>query len=85
MIRLVPPAGRLLILAGVLALALAACGRRGQLEPPPDPSAPRATASAAADDDAPESLVPSASPTPPRRARQGYTIPKEPFVLDPLL
>ena len=32
--------GRLLALAGMLALLVAACGRYGPLEPPPDPNAP---------------------------------------------
>lgn len=31
---------RVLVAAACLALALSACGRRGALEPPPDPNAP---------------------------------------------
>ena len=36
------PAGRALVLAGALLVALSACGRRGALEPPPDPSVAQA-------------------------------------------
>lgn len=88
---------RVLCLAGLMALALAACGRRGALEPPPDPSVPQAqgqtagTATAADDDETdglntPGSTLPSPVGTPRRTgAARGYTIPKEPFILDPLL
>jgi predicted small lipoprotein YifL len=85
------PPGRLLLTAVLLALSLAACGRRGPLEAPPEAAAvsaqPRAQARAASDDDGEEvadATLPSPVPTPRRRSR-AYTIPKEPFVLDPLL
>jgi predicted small lipoprotein YifL len=42
--RFVRPA-RLTTLAALLALGLAACGRYGPLEPPPDPNAPPKPAS----------------------------------------
>jgi predicted small lipoprotein YifL len=37
------PRARLKAFAAVLALCLAACGRYGPLEPPPDPNAPKPT------------------------------------------
>ena len=91
--------GRALLMAGMLVLALSACGRRGP------PEAPLTSAELAAqqqreqrlvaqgqagqvedDDDEARDLavVPSPVPTPRRRSR-AYTIPKEPFILDPLL
>ncbi len=97
---LTPSSGRLVLVAGLVALALAACGRRGQPEPPPDPSVsaaqrqaagqslPSAQPTQAADGEEAETetFVPTANPTPQRRgARRGFVIPKEPFVLDPLL
>ena len=99
---LTPSSGRLVLVAGLvaLALALAACGRRGQPEPPPDPSVPAArrqaaaqglppaqAAEAAGDEEAEtETFVPTANPTPRSRgARRGYVVPKDPFILDPLL
>ena len=84
------PPGRLLLTAAVLALSLAACGRRGPLEAPQAAAVspqPRAQAQAASDDDGEEvaeATLPSPVPTARRRSR-AYTIPKEPFVLDPLL
>jgi predicted small lipoprotein YifL len=104
------PAVRSILIAGAVLIALAACGRRGALEAPPDTSAtppgppsqasrtarpgrpdtetvPAATA--ADDEDTEESeiaqqIVPTPVPTNRRRSRS-YTIPKEPFLLDPLL
>ena len=121
-------AGRSLLIAGLLVLGLAACGRRGSLEPPPDPAAIAAEREKAAqrerlkgtpgrgapsgrsapalegetnvpgqaqvadggDADDPVAEGPGASPTaalgPTRkRVRQPFVIPKEPFILDPLL
>jgi predicted small lipoprotein YifL len=98
---------------GALLLALAACGRRGALEAPPDASAAPVRAVGARDTittrsgRAPEgqtnapgqaqveddgealddAVVPSVVPTPPRAGgrKRGYVIPKDPFILDPLL
>jgi predicted small lipoprotein YifL len=85
------PPGRLLLTAALVALSLAGCGRRGPLEAPPEaaavPAQPRAQAQAASDDDGEEvaeATLPAPVPTARRRSRT-YTIPKEPFVLDPLL
>jgi predicted small lipoprotein YifL len=106
------PAGRVLLLAGGLVLALSACGRRGQLEAPPDPAVPRAqpsqpkagaatgaprvarTAAASGegaeditdegDETNAQAVLPGVNPAPRRRSR-AIVIPKEPFILDPLL
>jgi predicted small lipoprotein YifL len=127
---LASPAGRSILIAGLLVLGLAACGRRGALEPPPDPVAIAAERQKAAqrqalrasqnrgsvpsgqsapalegqanvpgqaqvadggDADDPEAEGPAAaSPTAAlgatrKRVRQPFVIPKEPFILDPLL
>lgn len=71
---------RISLVATALVLALAACGRRGPLEPPPDPSAPKQQKA----DDSEQSLLPTASPTGRKKAK-GYTVPNQPFILDPLL
>lgn len=117
---------RLALLAGAVALALGACGRRGRPEPPPDPAAPAATqkqgvsgkvqaggrggavsrtepettpttltnrplaATQNTSDDDDEEDDPSAGvspqPTPTGRKRvRAYQVPKQPFLLDPLL
>jgi predicted small lipoprotein YifL len=60
-------------LIGTLALGVAGCGRRGALEPPPDPSAVQKPASASNGEPAARKPVPPITP------------PKTPFVLDPLL
>jgi predicted small lipoprotein YifL len=88
--------GRALLVAGMLVFALAACGRRGAPEAPltaaevaaqqQSAQARQARAQAAAEDDDDEPrgvMVPT--PTPTRRRARGYTIPQEPFILDPLL
>ncbi|GJE37457.1 LPS translocon maturation chaperone LptM [Methylobacterium persicinum] len=113
------PALRLLAVAGLAALALAGCGRRGALEPPqasatapaaatngagsavktgrilPDSiglgggqAEPDAEAVRAGDELAPSAIPPSGSEAPvqtTKGAKRGYRIPKEPFILDPLL
>ena len=113
MIPTVSASGRLALLAGIIVVSLAACGRRGPLEAPPDPAAAAAqrqreevrrkrqgavpTANptgaatagltevpAVAQARRPEGTTPV--PTPQSGARKrGVTIPKEPFILDPLL
>ena len=102
---------------GLLALACAACGRRGALEPPDAlaPSVQRSTGNpviaspralpdsvglgtggperdpeaVAAGDQLPASATPATSGDVPittsRGAKRGYSIPKQPFILDPIL
>jgi predicted small lipoprotein YifL len=76
------PVPRLVMAAGLLALAVSACGRRGALEAPPDPSAPSQQSA----EPAPGAL-PSPIGTPNQSAsrRAPYVKPKKPFILDPLL
>jgi predicted small lipoprotein YifL len=62
-------------LAVLIALALAACGRYGPLEPPPDPNAPPKPASST-----PGNLNSLAKPSIPP-----IVPPKQPFFLDFLL
>jgi predicted small lipoprotein YifL len=73
--------GRQLVLVSLIALAVAGCGRRGTLEPPPGLAAPTATGDekpvAGGSDVA---LTPSKPHTPP--PIQPGT---QPFILDPLL
>ncbi len=64
----------IVVLIGLLASSLAGCGRRGGLEPPPDPSAVAAK---------PNDQSPAAGL---RRAKNvPIKPPHEPFILDPLL
>ena len=85
---------RVLLLAGLFAVALPACGRRGAPEAPltsaelaAQQQSAQARQQAQADDDdddeVREVIVPT--PTPTRRRSRGYTVPKESFILDPLL
>ena len=85
--------GRALLIAGLIVLSLAACGRRGAPEAPltaaelaAQQQGQQRQAAAADDDDdeAGNAAVMTPVPTPRRRSR-AYTIPKEPFILDPLL
>lgn len=74
---------RIALIAGLLALGLSACGRRGALEPPPDPSAPQQQTSGQA---RPEGPLPSPVGTPQsKNTNRGFTIPKDRFILDPIL
>ncbi len=111
---------QILFVAGLSALTLAGCGRRGSLEPPPTAGAPAATTAPTgnpssvktarilpgsiglgggqaepeaeavrAGDELPASAVPPAGTEAPiqtsKGAKRGYRIPKDPFILDPLL
>jgi predicted small lipoprotein YifL len=73
--RLIRPA-RLKTLAVLLALGLAACGRYGPLEPPPDPNAPPKPANSSNPATMNGLSKPSIPPIVP---------PKQPFFLDFLL
>lgn len=65
------PKPRAALLAAAAALVLAGCGRRGDLEPPPDPNAVQTPA--------------NKHDLQPHRTSQKITPPKKDFVLDPLL
>jgi len=71
------PRARLKTLAAVLALCLAACGKYGPLEPPPDPNAPPKPANSSAN---PSNMNVLAKPSIPP-----IVAPKRPFFLDFLL
>ena len=86
---------RLVLMAGLLALALPGCGRRGAPEAPltaAEIAAQKQTGQAQgqqaqADDGEDDGVrgVTVPTPTATRRRSRAYTVPKEPFVLDPLL
>jgi predicted small lipoprotein YifL len=71
---------RVALIAGLAILSLSACGRRGALEPPPDPTATAETTTIEG-----QGTLPSPVGTPRSRPNRGYTIPDKPFILDPLL
>lgn len=82
--RIESPAGagyRMLILAGVAVagLALAGCGKRGPLEPPPDSTDAKPKTEQGAPVGVPGGFKGGTRRVSPIRA------PKEPFILDPLL
>jgi predicted small lipoprotein YifL len=70
---------RILLVAGLITLALTACGRRGAPEPPPG------TATAAPVQAQPDGTLPSPVGTPRRNRLGGFVTPNRPFILDPLL
>jgi predicted small lipoprotein YifL len=75
---------RALLVAGLITLSLAACGRPGALEAPPDPNA--APAQQGTDGTGvSQGALPSPVGTPSRTANRPITKPKTPFILDPLL
>lgn len=76
------PSLRAVVLGAVLLVALAACGRRGALEPPPDPSAPKEQQTEAGGSGISGGGAPIARGKSTQRA---ITVPKTPFILDPLL
>ncbi len=77
-IRLTRCAG---VLTVVILAALAGCGRRGALEPPPEAGV---SAHAAREPEESKDGAPPESVQNNRRVR-GVVPPKDPFVLDPLL
>lgn len=79
-----PSLRRAVLIAGLLAIGLSACGRRGALEPPPGPSAPQARQGTASEGSG-QATLPSPVGTPRSAPNRGYTIPNKPFILDPLL
>lgn len=75
------PLPRLVLAASLAALSLTACGRRGALESPPDPSAPQIEQSAAS-----AGTLPSPVATPAQDgSKRDFVRPKDRFILDPLL
>ena len=73
------PSSRIVLVAGLVTLALAACGRRGALEAPP-------SAAASAQNEAQQAgTLPSPVGTPRRARASGFVVPNRSFVVDPLL
>jgi predicted small lipoprotein YifL len=79
--------GRALLVVGLLAVALGACGRKGPLEPPPN-----ATGAIDLPDDQigarendPASLNSTSVMARPAKANRAITVPEKPFLLDPLM
>ncbi|RXT46192.1 hypothetical protein B6S44_25520 [Bosea sp. Tri-44] len=78
--------GRTVLVIGLLGLALAACGRRGPLEPPPN--AKNAVALPDKQVGAVENTFNATEASPlgkPPKTNKAITIPESSFVLDPLL
>ncbi|WP_414472093.1 LPS translocon maturation chaperone LptM [Microvirga sp. M2] len=73
---------RAALVAGLIVLGLSACGRRGALEPPPNGSA---AAQPQQQDAEGQATLPSPVGTPRSKPSRAYTVPNEPFILDPLL
>jgi len=79
--------GRAVLVAGLLALALAACGRKGPLEAPPNATnaidLPDSQIGAVENDAA--TLGQTSIVARPPKASRAITVPEKPFVLDPIL
>ena len=79
--------GRTLLVVGLLAVALAACGRKGPLEAPPN-----ATGAIDLPDDQigakendPSSLGSASVLAKPAKTNKAIAVPNKPFLLDPLM
>jgi predicted small lipoprotein YifL len=86
-IALRPPiAFRTLMVAGLVVLALGACGRRGPLEPPPTADADKNKPTSTINESVPnEDAFATNQLGRPARTNRAITIPKRDFILDPLL
>ena len=73
------PPFRTVLVAGLVTLALAGCGRRGALEAPPS------AAAAAPAEGQQAGTLPSPVGAPRRTRGAGFVVPNRSFVLDPLL
>ncbi|HEV7258628.1 MAG TPA: lipoprotein [Bosea sp. (in: a-proteobacteria)] len=79
--------GRAVLVAGLLALALGACGRKGPLEAPPNATSaidlPDSQIGATERDA--ETLTQGSVLAKPAKANRAITVPEKPFVLDAIL
>lgn len=78
--------GRAVLVAGLLGLALTACGRKGPLEAPPN--AKNAVDLPAEQTGAVENVPTAVDASPlgkPPKSNRAVTVPETPFILDPLL
>ena len=79
--------GRAVLVAGLLALALGACGRKGPLEPPPNATGAidLPDSQIGATENNAEALGQTSILAKPAKANRAITIPEKPFILDPIL
>ncbi len=79
--------GRTLLVVGLLGVALAACGRKGPLEPPPNVSGAIALPDnqIGAEENDMSSYGSASVLAKPPKANRAITVPDKPFVLDPLM
>lgn len=80
-------AARLVLIGSLVAFALAGCGRKGPLEPPPGAVNAKPNPleeKEEVDPAAPKPVIPSISPVGSKKGKR-IEAPKEPFVLDPIL
>ncbi|POR50916.1 LPS translocon maturation chaperone LptM [Bosea psychrotolerans] len=80
--------GRAVVLAGLLGLALTACGRRGPLEPPPKATSALDLPDRDIGGEEQQQIETQAGGAPfgkPPKADRNFTIPEKSFVLDPIL
>jgi predicted small lipoprotein YifL len=76
----------ILFAAGLIALAMGGCGRRGPLEAPPTAEADKGKATATINEKVPSEDAFANNPLGrPARTNRAITIPKQDFILDPLL
>jgi predicted small lipoprotein YifL len=83
----VPGRAPLILVAGLaLAFALAGCGRKGPLEPPPGAVNAKANPleEKEIDPEAPKPVVPAITPVGSKKGKK-IEAPKEKFILDPIL
>ncbi|MBV1701257.1 MAG: hypothetical protein KGQ46_05485 [Hyphomicrobiales bacterium] len=72
-------------MAGVVLVGLSGCGRRGELEPAIDASAPKAAQPAEAATQTPSPGVSGAAIFAHRPKKVPIPVPQGPFILDPIL
>ena len=73
-----------LLIGGVVLLALAGCGRRGPLEPPPGAANPQPDMTNL-DESEPRPFMPSVSPVGTGKKGKPINAPKDSFILDSIL
>lgn len=79
--------GRTVLVVGLLALALGACGRKGPLEAPPNATGAidLPDSQIGATESSAEALGQTSILARPAGSRSAITVPEKPFILDPIL